>query len=368
MKILCSDERNEAMKLFTVGPVEMYEHTLQIAGTQVPYFRNESFSRAFLECERLFRKSLGCEEDGPQRLIMLTSSGTGAMEAAVMNCLSSEDNAIVVNGGTFGKRFVELLVRHGVPSTVVEVPVKSDLTEEMLEASYDGSQTALLVNLDETSLGKLYDIEMLAGFCKAHNLLFVVDAVSAFLCDKIDMESAGIDVLLTGSQKALSLQPGLSLLMLSERAQERVSKTDCPCMYFDFKEYLSNGVRGQTPFTPAVGIAYELLDMLRTIDKVGVASIVSDMHERAEDFRDRINAAGLPLSVPGYSLSNALTPIVFDRGGATDCRFELERRFGFVVNPCGGEAADRMLRIAHMGNHTIDDNRQMVEALVAVLA
>lgn len=356
------------MKLFTVGPVEMYGHTLQVAGTQVPYFRNDSFSQAYLECERLFRKSLGCKEDGPQRLVMLTCSGTGAMEAAVINCLSAEDNAIVVNGGTFGKRFAELLERHGVPSTVVEVPAESDLTEEMLEASYNGSQTALLVNLDETSLGKLYDLDMLAGFCDAHGLFFIVDAVSAFLCDEIDMERAGIDVLLTGSQKALSLQPGLGLLILSERAQERVSKIDCPCMYFDFKDYLSNGLRGQTPFTPAVGIAYELLDMLRVIDGVGVASIVSDMHNRAVDFRSRLAAADLPLSVPGYSLSNALTPVVFEDGGATDCRFELERRFGFVVNPCGGDNADRMLRIAHMGNHTIDDNRQMVEALAAVLA
>ena len=193
------------------------------------------------------------------------------MEAAVINTLDGSDKALVVNGGSFGNRFVQLCAIHEIPYEEIKLEPGRTLTEQHLAPYENAGFTAFIVNLDETSTGVLYDIDLISDFCTRNGLYLIVDAVSAFLCDKIDMESAGIDVLLTGSQKALSLQPGLSLLMLSERAQERVSKTDCPCMYFDFKEYLSNGVRGQTPFTPAVGIAYELLDMLRAIDKVGVA-------------------------------------------------------------------------------------------------
>ena len=353
--------------LFTAGPVQMYPETLEVAGRPVPYFRNASFSQVMLRCEELFCKALGC--DDAYRLITLTASGTGAMEASVMNCLDAHDRAIVVDGGTFGHRFAAILEWHGIPHDVVDVPFESDLTRDMLDAALKPNTTAFLVNLDETSIGKLYDLDLIAAFCRENGLFLIVDAVSAFLSDEIDMPAAGIDVLLTGSQKGLSLSPGLSFVVLGPAAQERLEGIKCPSMYFDFKDYLLNGVRGQTPFTPAIGIIYELLDMLERIDaKGGAAAMIGQTREVALDFRARLADSKLPVELPPFTLSNALTPIVLPQGGAVECNRRLVEEHGLVVNPCGGANADRMLRIAHIGCHTKEGSARLIKALEEVLS
>ena len=326
-------------------------------------------------CDSLFKRTLGCADgraaegcaadtsarkDSPDagdiyRTIVLTSSGTGAMEAVVMNCLSSTDRVIVIDGGSFGHRFVQLCELHHIPFDRVEVPFGQTLTADMLAPLADGGHTALIVNLDETSVGQLYDIHLLSSFCRENGLHFIVDAISAYLVDPIDMVEDGIDALIVSSQKALALAPGISLVMLSPRMVERVVGNTCVSMYFDFPSYLRNGERGQTPFTPAVGTIYELEEMLtRIMDSGGAEAWISHTHEVAVDFRARLTA--LPLEIPAYPLSNGLTPIVFPEGGALECNRRLVSEYGFVLNPCGGERADTMSRVAHMGNHSIEDN------------
>jgi len=291
-----SDVREQ--KLFTVGPVEMFPETLTVGGRQVPYFRNDFFSEVICNCDRLFKRTLRCEGiDGDYRSIVLTASGTGAMEAVVINCLTPADRVIVIDGGSFGHRFVELCALHGIPHDIVDVPFGTTLTAEMLAPFADDAHAALLVNLDETSNGQLYDIRMLSAFCEEHDLLFIVDAISAYLSDPIDMVADGIDALIVSSQKALSLAPGISLVMLSPRMlAERVRKIDCPSLYFDFKSALRNGERGQTPFTPAVGTIMELEEMLERVNDIGVDEWIANTRTIALDFREKV--VRLPLELP----------------------------------------------------------------------
>jgi aspartate aminotransferase-like enzyme len=354
------------MKLFTVGPVEMYPETRAVAGQQVPYFRNDFFSDVMTHCDSLLRQQLG-HLDTSYRSIVLTASGTGAMEATVINCLTPNDRVIVIDGGSFGHRFVQLCERHNIPCDALTLSSGQALTAEMLAPFAAQSHTALLVNLDETSTGQLYDIDMLSTFCHENDLLFIVDAISAFLADPIDMKTAGVDALIISSQKALSLEPGLSIVMLAPRMiSERVENITSSSMYFDFKDCLKNGERGQTPFTPAVGIVLQLENMLQRIDTIGVEVWIEHTRELALDFRTKL--AQLPLEIPHYPLSNALTPIIFPKNNASVCNERLINEYGLVLNPCGGADASRMSRVAHIGNHTISDNDELIAALAEILS
>ena len=249
--------------LFTIGPVEMFPETLEIGSKQVPYFRNDEFSQVVHSVSAGLNRLL-FNENG--EVILLACSGTGAMEATVINCFTKDDNLIVIDGGSFGHRFVQICDIYDIPHTVIKLDDDEVLTREMIdEVIEDGKFTGLIVNLDETSNGKLYDVKMLADVCNEHDLLFVVDAISSFLADEVNMDKYGIDAVILSSQKALSLAPGLSIVSLSEKMLDRVKTIDLKSVYFDFKDYLKNGERGQTPFTPAVRVIVELDDMIKRI-------------------------------------------------------------------------------------------------------
>ena len=180
--------------LFTIGPVEMFPETLEIGGKQVPYFRNDEFSQVVFSASAGLKRLL-FNKNG--EIILLTSSGTGAMEATVMNCFTKEDNLIVIEGGSFGHRFAQICEVHDIPHKSVKVENGETLTKDMIEDVIgDEKFTGLLVNLDETSNGQLYDIKMLSEVCCENDLIFVVDAISAFLADEINMDKYGIDAVI----------------------------------------------------------------------------------------------------------------------------------------------------------------------------
>ena len=241
------------MKLFTIGPVQMFPETLDIRAQQIPYFRTTEFSQMMLKTDLLLKKVAGT---GPEsKVIYLTASGTAAMEATVMNCFSSEDKVLVIAGGTFGQRFAEICRVHEIPSESIVLKFGEILTREVLEKYNDQGFTGMLVNLHETSTGQLYDIGIISEFCKRNGLYLIVDAISTFLCDEFYMDEWGIDVTILSSQKGFCLAPGLSMIVLNGKIiREKVLPKKVKSMYFNFNDYLCNIARGQTPFTPAVGI------------------------------------------------------------------------------------------------------------------
>ena len=351
------------MKLFTVGPVEMFQETLTESSLQLPYFRTPEFSNIILHSEQMLLELSQAPKYA--RALLLTASGTGAMEAAVINCLNSGDYVLTIDGGSFGHRFAKICDHHGIPQSVLNLEFGKALTRDMLEAAYKPGMTALLVNLHETSIGQLYDLHMLSGFCKKYSLMFIVDAISAFLSDPIHMENAGIDILIISSQKALSLAPGLSAVVLSPRAIDAVEKKGTDLMYFDFKDYIKDGARGQTPYTPAVGIILTLHQRLESITAAGLEHIQAHIQKVALDFRMR--AVELPVQIPNYPHSNALTPLYFPNRNAKDVYETLRRDYEITVNPSGGAQADCLLRIGHIGDLTVSDNDELLWALRKIL-
>ena len=242
---------------FTVGPVQSNNAVHEIGAEDVPYFRTAEFSEVMLENERLILKFVAAPEGA--RAVFITGSGTASMEAVVMNLLTPEDRALVVNGGSFGTRFCRICEIHGVPHDEIRLETGRKLREEDLTTKYtEKKHTAFLVNKHETSTGVHYDMGLISRYCKEHGLLLIVDNISSFLCDEFNMAEIGADVMVTGSQKALACPPGVSIIVLSPRALQRIAANDPKCMYFDLKDALKNQERGQTPFTPAVEISFEI--------------------------------------------------------------------------------------------------------------
>lgn len=344
---------------FTVGPVMSDDLVCSVGAEQVPYFRTPEFSDIMLENERLMKKFAKADEDA--RVVFITGSGTAAMEAAVMNLFNASDRVLIVNGGSFGHRFVELCEVYAIPHEEIRLQPGEALKQEHL-ADYDGRKfTGFLVNVHETSTGVHYDMEMISQFCKKNGLFLVVDAISSFLADEFDMSKLNAQVMITGSQKALACPPGVSIIVLSPEAVQRVEQRDVKCMYLNLKSALKNGERGQTPFTPAVGILRQINARLKAIEAAGgVESERQKISELAQDFREKIN--GLPFEITSESLSNAVTPLHPLNVSAYDLFAVLKDEYGIWICPNGGELKDRIFRVGHIGALTPEDNTTLVNA------
>lgn len=356
------------MKYFSLGPVEMFPHTLKVAKKQVPYFRTSEFSEMMLESEKLLKKCINAEDD--DRVVFLTASGTAAMEATVFNIFTTYDKLLVIDGGTFGHRFVQICETYKIAHDVISLKFGECLTPEKLDEYRGNNYTGLLVNIHETSTGQLYNIKMLSEFCKSKNMYFVVDAISSFLADECNFSKYGIDAAILSSQKGLALGPGMSFIILSQKVvNKRIAKNEPLSLYFNFNDYIKNQKNGQTPYTPAVRIAYELNDMLRYIvyKEGGVEVRLNNIQSDVNEFRKRICVCNA--EIPDYPLSYAVTPLLFNKRGinAEDVYMKMRYEHGITLTPCGGELKEIMVRVGHIGCHTHSDYELLLNALEKVI-
>ena len=346
---------------FTVGPVQSSEAVRAIGAEQVPYFRTAEFSELMLENERLVKKFAHTTEDS--KVVFMTCSGSGGMETAIMNTLTPSDKALVINGGSFGERFVELLTLHEIPFTEIKIEHGKALKPEHL-APYEGKgHTAFLLQKHETSTGVHYDIDLVSEFCKRNNCFLIVDTISTFLCDPFDMAALDAGIMITGSQKALACPPGIAVMALAPSALERIEKTKCCCQYLDLKLALKNQERGQTPWTPAVGVLRQINVRLREIDAAGgdKAEIERTAH-LANYFRNKLKENNLPFEIISESLSNAVTPLHPTTASAYDIFLKIKDEYGMWICPNGGSMKDTVFRVGHIGALTTADYDRLVDA------
>ena len=346
---------------FTVGPVMCSEQVCTIGGEQVPYFRTPEFSSLMLENEDYILKFSKAPEGS--HAIFMTNSSTGSMEAVVINCFDKGDKILVIDGGSFGHRFVELCEIHDIPHVVLELKYGQKLTRDRLY-EYDGQNfTGLLVNIDETSTGVLYDAEMIGDFCKRNNAFYVCDCVSSFLADPFDMAHCGAEVVITGSQKALACPPGVSIIILSPTAILRVKTRKVKTMYFNLSNALKDMERGQTPFTPAVSILRQINVRLKEIDEAGGADAeIKRVAAQAQDFREKIK--GLPFVLVSEAPANGVSSIHPLNANAYDVFMTLKNEYSIWVCPNGGDLKSTVFRVGHIGHLTHEDNSILISALV----
>ena len=345
---------------FTVGPVQSCEAVRAVGAENVPYFRTPEFSQVMLENESLMKKFAKAPEGA--RVVFITGSGTASMEAAVMNVFTPEDKVLLVNGGSFGQRFHELCEIHEIPFEEIRLDTGKALTAEHLAPYENQGFTGFLVNIHETSTGVRYNPELISDFCRRNGLFLVVDAISSFLADEFRMADWGVDVMITGSQKALACPPGISVMVLSPRAVGRIEGNKVRCMYFDLKSALKNGERGQTPFTPAVGTLLQIHARLKGIEAMGgVEAETAAIAGLANYFRSEI--ADLPLDICSEAMSNAVTPLMTRNCSAYEIFTILKDEYGLWVCPNGGEFKEKIFRVGHIGELTKEDYQVLLDAL-----
>jgi aspartate aminotransferase-like enzyme len=358
-------EMKNKFKLFTPGPVQQADDILELGSHQVRYFRNRDFADKMLGIEKMLLEILMAESGS--RLITLTASGTAAMEASIINCFSANEKMLIINGGSFGARFSEICKYYNQSYEEHILEPGGALNIEDLSILDLKSFSCLLVNHHETSTGSLYNLDEIARLCKENNLFLIVDAIGSFLADPIDLSSKEIDILILSSHKGLALPPGLSFLVLSERAINKVQQTEGRSYYLDLRRALANGSRGQTPWTPALQIIDQLDLRIANIHKEGIDTTINHVKHLAEDFRAKINS--MPFKIFPENSSNAITALepLNTRYSPDDFVNRLLVERDIYVCPNGGELGKRIFRVGHLGDLTIDDNEFLIQSIKHIL-
>lgn len=348
---------------FTVSPVTLSEESLKISSEQMPYFRTPEFSELMLENERIIKELSGLKNG---RAIFLTASGTAAMESAVINSFDENDKILIVDSGdySFGHRFVDICKVYNIPFETIRPEFGCSVSEMDLKRFDNKGFTGFLVNLCETSTGVLHNIKVISDFCKRNNLFLVVDAVSSFLCEELSMDESFCQVMVTTSSKALACQPGVSVVVLSDAAVERVYKMNPQTFYLDLKSALKNGERGQTPFTCAVSCLCQINQRLKEIEANGGTEWnIKRVKELSHYFRNKINDLNLDIKIPIKDMSNVVTTLSFKNISAFKVYEILRQKYNITVNPNGGELKDRLFRVGHIGDLNEKDFDVLISAL-----
>jgi len=356
----------EKKYLFSPGPTMLPPEVLLKMAEPIMHHREPEFEKIFAE----IREGLKYLFQTKNEVLIFTSSGTGAMEGAVSNLLSKGDKAIVVRGGKFGERWGEICKAYGIEFIPIDVEwgkaVDPRRIKELLES--DPSIRAVYTQASETSTGVKHPIQAIADLVKRYeDRVIVVDAITGIGVFNIPTDAWGLDVVISGSQKALMLPPGLSFATLSDKAWKLAEKSTLPKYYFDFKKELKNTKKNQSSYTPAISLFVGLKETLHMIRKEGLEAVFHRHEKLAEATRQALKAIGLELYAPD-SPSSAVTavkiPEKIDGEKLKDLFFE---RFGITVAEGQDRAKGKIIRIAHLGYYERLDMVMVISALEMLL-
>ena len=350
--------------LMVLGPVEIEKDILKEAAKPQEYMRTEDYTKKWL---RIF-ENLKYVFQTRNPVVVFASSGTGAMEAAVTNFLSSNDKVIYINGGSFGKRWGDICQKHNIET--VEIPVEFGKTpnienvKKYIEQNSDVK--ALFATLNETSSGVLTDIKAIGEILKNYpDILFIVDCVSGLLSEEFLQDEWGVDVAVSASQKAFALPPGLGFLSASQKAIERAEKSNLRNFYFDIFDYVNNANRGQTPFTPAVGIVNQLDKRLQKIKKEGLVNFRNRYKQNTLYLREGLQKLGF--NVLAENPTNCVTAVYTNDVDAYQIVQLMREKYDIEIAPSGGDLKHKLFRVGNFGAIKIKDIKYFLKSLDKVL-
>jgi len=356
----------EKKYLFSPGPTMLPPGVLLKMAEPIMHHREPEFEKIYAE----IREGMKYLFQTKNEVLIFTSSGTGAMEGAVSNLLSKGDKAIVVRGGKFGERWGEICKAYGIEFIPIDVEwgkaVDPKRIQELVES--DSSIRAVYTQASETSTGVKHPIQAIADLMKRYeDKVVVVDAITGIGVFDIPIDAWGLDVVISGSQKALMLPPGLSFVTLNDKAWKLVEKSTLPKYYFDFKKELKNTKKNQSSYTPAISLYVGLRETLRMIRTEGLEAVFHRHRTLAEATRRAVKALGLELYAPD-SPSDAVTavkiPAGIDGEKLKDLFFE---KFGITVAEGQDRAKGKIIRIAHLGYYERLDMVMVISALEMLL-
>ena len=355
-------------RLFTPGPVPVPERVRLAMAPEIIHHRAADFLPVFQHCKAGLQRIFQTAEP----VLIFASSGTGAMDASVSNLLSPGDHALVVRGGKFGERWAEICQAYGVRATCLDVEwgraVDPARVRDAL-AQHDDIK-AVYTTASETSTGARHPIREIAEIVRERDdRLMVVDAITAVGVYELPMDAWGLDVVVSGSQKAFMMPPGLAFMALSERARRFHQSASCPHYYFDLGKELKALDGDQTAWTPAVSLLFGLEEALRIVlDEIGLEETWRRTERLAHATRESMRALGLELYAPDDP-SPALTAVEVPDGiDGPALRKRLKDELGYTVADGQGAAKGKIFRIAHLGYFDRFDTIGVIAAVEMALA
>ncbi len=351
------------------GPTFVPQAVLSASARPLINHRGPEFAALLAGMTRALQDFLRTRGD----VFLLTASGSGAMEAAVANTLSSGDKVVVFVNGAFGERFHQILRAYGVDARRVEVPwgraVDPDVVRDDLarERGKDGSK-AVFVTHNETSTGVLNPLKEIAAVVRESGKLLVVDSVSGAGAVDLDVDDWGIDVLVTAAQKAWGAPPGVSMITMSERAWKAFDRSNLPKAYFNLQTYKAQLEKGATPATPAVTVYIALQESLRLMAEEGLDSIVKRHRDLA--FATRRGLQALNLAIFADEAFASPTCTAFRMPTRLDSRNlirVLREEHDTIIAGGQGRLEGQIARVGHMGFVTIQDMLSFFSALELTL-
>jgi aspartate aminotransferase-like enzyme len=354
-------------RLFTPGPTALHPAVQEAAARPIVHHRTDEFREVFRQCGLGLKKFLKTGHD----VLILACSGTGAMEAALVNALSPGDAMLALVAGAFGQRWADIGRAHGMAvQTLTAGWGEAVVPERVAEAlDRDPKLKAVFVQHSESSTGARHDIEGLARITRLRpGTLLVVDAISGAGAMALETEAWGVDVVVTGSQKALALPPGLAFVTLNARAWERAEAGNAPRFYFDLRRERKAQGGGESAFTPAISLVIALRSALAFVEDLGgVDALVENAGTLAAMTRAAAAAIGLPLVAP-KDHGDALTAL-FPPEGLDSASIVKGLKAEFHSTVAGGQGAlkGKIFRIAHLGYYDTTDALGLLATLEVVL-
>ena len=313
----------------------------------------ETFAPVLRDCKRVFGTETG-------QIIMFPSTGTGGWEATISNTLSPGDKVLIARYGMFSHRWIDLCQRHGLDVQIVECPwgdgAPADQFEAILREDKGQQIKAVLTTHNETATGVRSDIGAVRNAMDAsnHSALLFVDCVSSLASMPFEMDSWGVDIAVSGSQKGFMLSTGLAILGVSQKAQAAMETAKLPRTFFDFRDMMAANSSGGFPYTPPLQLIYGLKESLKMLFEEGLDNVYARHHRLAEGVRQAVDAWGMKLCANSPELysdtvSAIYVPEGFDSNQLTDHAFNA---YGVSFGIGLGEMNGKAFRIGHLGSLT----------------
>jgi aspartate aminotransferase-like enzyme len=356
--------------LFTPGPTPLLPAAQFAMAAADIHHRTAEFRALYQRVLAQLRDFVGTKND----VILLASSGTGAMEAAVSNLTSPGDRVLVLSAGKFGERWTSLAKAFGCQIETLSAPYGQTFAIEEVRAKLKPDIKVVFMQATETSTGARHCVQSIAALTKETGALLVVDAITGLGTTHFDVDGWGIDVIIGGSQKAVMIPPGLAYCAVSERAWQRMETSKNPRYYFDLRKERKAAANGESAYTPAVALIAALgaaLDYIAAGAGANIAAgrdaLIHNAEVVAEMTRAAVQACGLKLfapAAPAAAVTAVLAPEGTDSGKVVK---GFKEQFGGVIANGQGEMKGQLFRIAHLGFFDYLDTIAMIGGLEHVL-
>jgi aspartate aminotransferase-like enzyme len=339
-------------RLFTPGPTPLLPAAQFAMAAADIHHRTPEFRALYLKVLAQLKVFVGTQND----VLLLSCSGTGAMEAAVSNLTSPGDKVLVLTAGKFGERWTGLAKAFGCEPEVLTAPYGQTFDLAAVKAAIKPEHKVVFLQATETSTAVRHDVEAIAKLVKETNALLVVDGITGLGTTHFDVDGWGIDVLIGGSQKAVMIPPGLAYLSVSEKAWAAMELSKNPRYYFDLRKERKNAVKGESAYTPAVALIAGLgaaLDYIAgqaggDLEK-GRIALIDNAQVNAAATRAGLVALGFTLFAPTAPAAAATAVAVPEGMNSSDVVKALKARFSLVIANGQGEMQGKIFRVAHLG-------------------